>query len=191
MFDCKWIFCPQVNIGFGSTNSICRYCKPLYHSMRIAFDYSPVHESTGVTLVSIADHVFLVGLLLECKFPLCSSIEATTAPAPEARLFNHVADFLPGFVIDRLCKGFVTIRCDVFPDIGWVNNATSGKHPTGLGGKKWVFIHIFHIVPALERFASELEAGKVFRNIAGQHGIHQLWYLVFSYFSKRNPCSAR
>ena len=83
-FDCQRIFGAYIDISLISLDSAGGDSHPFYDAVRIALHDTHIHKGARVTLVTVADHIFLCVLLFSGKVPLLSRGKTAAAPAPQA-----------------------------------------------------------------------------------------------------------
>jgi len=92
--DGKGILCPAINVPFVGSHGEGAKGHPLDDAVGIALQERTVHERTGVSLVSVADDVFLVSLRRSAEAPLEARGESAAPAAPEAGRLYLVDDLL-------------------------------------------------------------------------------------------------
>ena len=100
--------------------------------MGIAFEDRTVHECARVTLVRVADHVFLFGLHLAGDFPFEARGETAAATAPEPRV-DDLADHLVGLHFQRFAQRSIAVAGDVLVDVLRVDEAAVAQRNADLG----------------------------------------------------------
>ena len=96
--------------------------------MGVALHDGAVHESTGVSLVAVAHHIFLRGGLFAGALPLSPRGESAAATAPEAGIRDVLADLLAGHLEKRLFKGGVAPLGDILLDVLGIAAAAVFQH---------------------------------------------------------------
>ena len=86
------VFCPDVNQGFVCANRARRDDQPLQHAMWIALHHAAIHECARVSLVRVANNVFLALGLCPGGFPLAPGGETAAATTSQARARNLLAN---------------------------------------------------------------------------------------------------
>ena len=81
--------------------------------MGVPFKDAPVHESSRVTLVCVADEVLGLGDGVGAEFPLQASGKTSPSPAPEAGLLNLFPDLLRGHVLQGGLRSLVSVGVQV------------------------------------------------------------------------------
>ena len=76
-----------------------------------------IHESAGVALVTVADHVLHVRHITADALPLTTSGEAAAAATTEAAVHDLLADLGISHLKQRLFKGGVTAQGQIFIDV--------------------------------------------------------------------------
>ena len=84
----------DIDIAFIGTDRAGSYHHAFDHAVGIAFQDRTIHESTRITLVPVANHVFFLVVFFEGKFPFQSGGEPTTATSTQTTLFIQLAQVL-------------------------------------------------------------------------------------------------
>ena len=100
--------------------------------VRVAFQDGTIHESAGVTLVSVADDVFLVGSVLGAELPFQTSGEASTATAAETGFLDKVDGGGGVVLFENAGQCLVTITCDVFVNVFGIDETAVTQGDTHL-----------------------------------------------------------
>ncbi len=96
--------------------------------MRVALHQAAVHEGARVSLVSVADDVFLGPRLLKRQAPLPPRGEATATPAAQSRESDLLADRFRRHSGEGRLRGAVASVVDVLADILGIQGATRLEH---------------------------------------------------------------
>ena len=91
--------------------------------MRVAFHDGTVHESAGVSLVSVTYHVFDVRLLLMGKFPFQACGKAAATASAQTGALDEVDNFRRLLVEKAVRQCVISFAGDVFLDILRVDKA--------------------------------------------------------------------
>ena len=126
--------------------------------MGIALHDGAVHECAGVTLVAVADDVFLVALLLSGAVPFLSGGETAAASAAQTGIDDGLADLSVGHVEQSLFEGSVAVSGDVFFDaLRIVSAAVLQHHSVLLFIERNVFLSgIGHAVHVIDQAVDDL-----------------------------------
>ena len=97
--------------GIGTDNH------PLDHPVWVRFKEHPVHEGTGVTLITIAYHIFLLALVPCHQFPLHAGRETCASPSPDSAFAYFVDDLFRSHFLQGPLYGYETTPRTVFLNI--------------------------------------------------------------------------
>ncbi len=140
--DRDGVFSPDVNVTLLCPNSIGRNGHPFQDPVGIAFEGAPVHESSRVAFIRVADDILDWVFLSPDKLPFQPGGKACTSPSPQARCLNHVDDLGGSKFRDDLTQGSVAFPGDVFFNDFRVNDAAVFQHQAALLLEKVDFSHI-------------------------------------------------
>ncbi len=97
----------------------------------IAFKDRAVHERARVAFVTVADHVLLFAVLIECELPLAAGGESAAAAASEAGGEHFVDDFLLCHR-ERFLEALESVHAERFVDVFRIDDAAAVKRDTAL-----------------------------------------------------------
>ena len=123
----------HIDIALAGADGIASDGHGLQHRVRVALQHGAVHESAGVALVGVADHVLLVSLGGGGKLPLLARGEARAAAAAQTGLEHLVDDLFGGHLGEDLGQGLVAVKGDVLVDVFRVDHAAVAQRQAHLG----------------------------------------------------------
>ncbi len=85
--------------------------------MRVAFENTAVHKSTGIPFVGVTDHIFHIALGLAREFPFHTRREPGAAAAAKPGFFHLLDHFFRFHRGQDLGKGLITVPRDIVPDL--------------------------------------------------------------------------
>ena len=146
--------------------------------MRVAFQNRAVHKGTGVALVCVAAHIFLVRLVAGGKFPLQPCGEASAAAAAQAGIQHGLNDLFGRHLCQHLAQRRIAVEGDVLVDIFRVDDAAVAQRNAQLLFVKGRFVQAFDGVV----FGNRLIVKKARDGAALQQVlVHNLFHVLFLY----------
>ena len=131
MLDGEWIFGPAVDVAFIRAHGIGADEHSFDDPVGIAFQHTAIHEGTWVTLIRIADHIFLGSRLFKDKVPFESGGKASSASAAQTGGFHAVYHGIRSHG-ERLFQGLIATGFLIFIYALRVDHATVFEHDTHL-----------------------------------------------------------
>ena len=131
-FDGQRIFGTNVNQPFGGADAVTADSHGFENAVRVAFKDGTVHKRARVAFISIAHHVFLVGIVLAGNFPFNSRGKSGAAASAQSRFFDDIDGFLRREFRQRHSQRLVSIAGDGFVDILGVDGSAISQRDTEL-----------------------------------------------------------
>ncbi len=116
--------------------------------MRIAFKERAIHKRTGISLITVADHVLRLpcGICDELPFTSCWEAGASAPAQPGVR--NHFDHFIRLHLREHYAQGFIPVGSDV------LLNAFRIDSPAILEDHLYLFLEEWDLLLALHNPAS-------------------------------------
>ena len=115
--DGEGILGADVDIALGCARGDACNEHTFNDGVGVALHDALIHESAGVALVTVADHVLHIGHVTAHALPLTACGEAAAAATTEAAVHDLLADGGGLHVEQRLFKGGVTAQGQIFIDV--------------------------------------------------------------------------
>ena len=110
--------------------------------MRVSLKNRAVHERARITLVGIAENIFLVALGLACKRPLHACGETAAAAAAQSRCGHFGNDLLGRHSQQGFCRTHIAVAGYVFIDLFSVNKPAVFKGYEHLLAEEWDILNM-------------------------------------------------
>ncbi len=121
--DCKGVLCANVEIALVGADGIRGYCHTFNNSVWIRFHQHPVHKSTGVALITIANQVFVSRVTITDGRPLKMGWETGTSPSTKSCAANLGDNFLRAKLIDTPLQCLESSIAHVFIKVNGIDDA--------------------------------------------------------------------
>ena len=114
--------------------------------MRVALQDRTVHERTGVTLIGVADHILLVGIIAAGNLPLQTGGKAGTATSSQSGALDQADRLLRGIFGNHLAQRLVGIAGNRLVDVLRIDGTTVAKRDAQLFLVKTHVLGIQHML---------------------------------------------
>ena len=152
--DGEGIFGTDVDETLGGADGVAADGHSFDDAVGVTLEDGAVHEGAGVTLVGVADDVFLVGLVFGAEAPFDAGGEACAATAAEAGLGDLVDNLLGSHLGQALGEGFVAAAGDAFLDVLGIDKAAVAEGDTDLFA---IEVHVLRVADVLFVFGVGVE----------------------------------
>ena len=126
------VFRPDIHITALASDSIGGDEHSFENQMRVAFQNAPVHESSGVPFVGIADDIFHISGSTPGESPFPSRGETRAPAATEAGPFHFLDYLLRGHGEENLAQRPVALAGNVIADLRRVDPSVVAENPAHL-----------------------------------------------------------
>ena len=123
----------DIDITDAGADSVAADGHSFQHRVGVAFQNGTIHESTGVALVGVANHVLLVSLGSGGKLPLLAGGETSAATAAQTGFQHFVNHLLRGHLRQGLAQSAIAVEGDIFVDVFRVDTTAVPQSQTQLG----------------------------------------------------------
>ena len=149
---CVRVFHAQVDVSLGGANGHARNGHALDEAVRIALHQHAVGEGARIAFVGIADHVLLVGRLVQDRLPLDTGGECGAAASTQPGI-RHFLDHLRAGHAQCALQALVSAVRHVLVNVDRIDEAHPRKGQALLAGD-------------VRQFIDYAEAKRVFRTLA-------------------------
>ena len=113
-----------------------------------------VHESSGVALIGITNHILVLSLIATRKSPLHASRETCTTTTTQSRLLDDVNYILGSLVLKCIRECHVAVASDVLSNVLWIDKTAITQSHTLLLA---IEIHVFRVTNMLRGLRVDIE----------------------------------
>ena len=121
---------PHIHKALGRADGVTRDRHRLDQAMGIAFQHRAIHKRAGVTLVRVADHIFLRRFVGGGQRPFASGGETAAAASAQAGIGHDLDDLLRGVFGQTFAQRLIAVVGNVFfQRFGVDHAAVAQRHP--------------------------------------------------------------